>query len=515
MNNPLPSMTSCNLMDLERYRQIFENAPFGLVVIDHNGLVAEYNPYICQMFKIDRETFRGLRLPDSMNDQAVLNAIEQALVGDAGFLEGEYRIFGHKETLRAFFRPLPDTTGCVRGCICFIDDIRAHRELEKQSRQIQKLEAIGTLAGGIAHEFNNILGVILGYADMTRDDVAADSLARRNLNEIIQAGDRAKELIEQIMVFSRHTEQTRHPLQLHLIVKEVVRFLRSSLPSTIAIKADIKPNTGAVLADPSQIHQILMNLCTNAYQAMQQSGGEMEIGLETIHVDQERTSQVNGLKPGWFVKLSVRDTGHGMDSQTIPRIFDPFFTTRPVGDGTGMGLAMVHGIVTSHGGAINVSSIVGQGSLFEIYLPMVEPVQPSSLHDDLIPMGGTERVLLVDDDLAILRIGEIMLQHLGYQVSAFSDSHEALSAFLSNPDGFDLVITDQTMPHPTGIELAQQIAQVRTNLPIILITGFSDSIVPREAQQPVINAYIQKPILSRELARIIRQVLDQPNQMKG
>jgi PAS domain S-box-containing protein len=525
MNDPVHSQKclpkGCNPADLapagveERYRQIFENAPLGLVVIDRNGRVIEYNPYICQMFTIDRKTFIGLRLFDNMADPAVGSAIDQALAGGTGVFEGEYQIFEHQGALRALFKPLVDAHGSIEGCLCFIEDIRARLEMEKQNRQIQKLESIGTLAGGIAHEFNNILGVILGYAEMTRDDVAAETIAHRNLNEIIQAGDRAKELIQQIMAFSRQTEQTRHPLQLHLIVKEVAKFLRSSLPSTIIIKTNIRSDTGAVLADPSQIHQVLMNLCTNAYQALQRSGGEMEIGLENIHIDQEQTRQVNGLMEGRYVKLSVRDTGHGIDPRIIPRIFDPFFTTRSVGEGTGMGLAMVHGIVSSHGGAINVSSAIGQGSLFEIFLPIVEPVHQQALETDTAPLTGTERVLLVDDDLAVLRIVELMLQHLGYQVSTFSDSHEALVAFLSNPDGFDLIITDQTMPYLTGIELAKKIEPVRTNLPVILITGFSESLIPREEPSPLISAYLQKPIMGKQLARVIRQVLDRPDEKKG
>lgn len=525
MNDPLPFQKclpkSCDPGDItptalaERYRQFFENAPMGLIVIDRDQRVTEYNPYICQMFNVDRETFIGVRLFDNLANHAAADAIDRALVGATGVFEGEYQIFERQGALRALVKPLIDANGSIGGCLCFIDDIRSRLEMEKQNRQIQKLEAIGTLAGGIAHEFNNILGVILGYADMTRDDLAKDSLARRNLDEIMQAGDRAKELIQQIMAFSRQTEQKRHPLQLHLIVKEAVKFLRSSLPATIIIKTDIRPDTGAVLADPSQIHQVLMNLCTNAYQAMRPSGGEMAIGLENIQVDQEQTRQVNGLTVGPYVKLTVRDTGHGIDPQIIPRIFDPFFTTRSVGEGTGMGLAMVHGIVSTHGGAINLSSTLGQGSVFEIFLPIVELAPPRPPETDHAPVTGTERILLVDDDAAVLRIDEIMLQHLGYQVSAFSGGHEALGAFLANPEAFDLVITDQIMPHLTGIELAKQIARVRTNLPIILITGFSESVLPQEEQPSGIIAYLQKPVLTKELARVVRQVLDRSYVKKG
>ncbi|MBW1740158.1 MAG: response regulator [Deltaproteobacteria bacterium] len=386
----------------------------------------------------------------------------------------------------------------------------AKAKLQAQLQQAQKMEAMGTLAGGIAHDFNNILFAILGFAEMTRDDMPEGSLARANLEEVITAAKRARDLVQQMLTFSRQVDQERKPLQIHLIVKEVLKLLRASLPTTIEIRQNIQSQSSTILADPTQIHQVMMNLCTNAYYAMRERGGVLEVSLSEIDVDldAEALPQHLDMKPGPYVKLTVSDTGPGMEPAVLERIFDPYFTTKGLGEGTGMGLAVVHGIVKGHGGGITVHSKLGQGTTFHVYLPRFESaVAPEARTAEPIPKGK-EHILFVDDEEQLVRMAHQALKRLGYEVTVRTSSVEALEAFRAQPDKFDIVITDQTMPNMTGIGLAKELLRIRPDIPIILCTGFSEAITPERAKAMGIREFIMKPIVTSDIAKSIRRVLD-------
>ena len=411
--------------------------------------------------------------------------------------------------------PHYDAQGNLLSYDGLISDIQERKEAEEaraklqaQLQHAQKMEAIGTLAGGIAHDFNNILFAILGYTELTRDDVPEGSLVRANLEEVIKAANRAKDLVKQILIFSRQVEQERKPMLIHLIVKEALKLLRASLPTTIEIRQNIDTKCGFVLADPTQIHQVIMNLCTNAYHAMRESGGVLEVSLDVFDIDAAFAAAHANLEEGAYLRLTVSDTGHGMDGATMERIFDPFFTTKAIGEGAGMGLATVHGIVTSYNGAVTVYSEPGEGTTFHVYLPRVDSTAvPEATATEPVPRGK-ERILFVDDEEQIVRFGQQMLERLGYHVTARASSVEALEAFGAEPEKFDLVITDQTMPNMTGVVLARELMRIRPDIPVILTTGFSEAVTQEKAKNMGMRECIMKPVLASDLGRAIRRVLD-------
>ena len=383
-----------------------------------------------------------------------------------------------------------------------------HKKLLVQLQQAQKMEAIGTLAGGIAHDFNNILGAIIGYAEMIRDDCSFDSTIAHDINQVLKAGTRAKELVTQILAFSRQAKSDRIPLQPSVIINEAIKLLRASLPTTITIKQYIDQHAGIILADPIQVHQILMNLCTNAFHAMEQKGGTLTISLQKKTLHQNALNTEPHLLPGDYVLLSVMDTGEGIAPEFRGKIFEPYFTTKEVGKGTGMGLATVHGIVQSYGGSITCESQLGKGTVFQIYLPIAAalPLQATE-HQETLEVGK-EHILLVDDEQILVEMGKTLLERLGYKVTAKASSMEALTAFLNQPDIFDLVITDQTMPGMTGVDLARRILQIRHNMPIILCTGFSNLISEEKAKSMGIREFAMKPLTKKDISLLIRKVLD-------
>ena len=381
------------------------------------------------------------------------------------------------------------------------------KELEQHLWQTQKMEAIGTLAGGIAHDFNNILGIIGGYAELALIEAVEGTRGEKCLKEVMRACGRARDLVQQILTFSRQGGKERKPLQLSLTVKEVMKMLRATLPTTIAIRYDVSKNLPAVLADPIQIHQVVMNLCTNAFHAMQEKGGTLEVDLSEAVIDREHGISRVDLPSGKYQKLTIKDTGHGMSPEVMERMFDPFFTTKGLGKGTGLGLSVVHGIINNHEGAITVSSKVGEGTVFEVYFPSLEEVARDFDVSFVEPPTGTERILLVDDEEAIVSMGRQMLETLGYQVSARTSSVEALAAFRAQPDKFDLVITDMTMPTYTGVDLAREMLAIRQDIPIILCTGFSENIQEDKAKEIGIREFVMKPVARHEIAQIIRKVL--------
>ncbi|MCF8070517.1 MAG: PAS domain S-box protein [Desulfobacterales bacterium] len=394
-----------------------------------------------------------------------------------------------------------------------ITDVKiAHEEkaeMERRLQQAQKMEAIGTLSGGIAHDFNNILSVIIGYAEMMElFDIDEGSEARSRLDAILTGARRATDLVKQILTFSRQSDQKKKPVQLGIIVKEAIKFLRASLPSTIEIVQHIENQKSLILADTTQMHQVVMNLCTNAAQAMRTSGSVLKVDLteETI---EEQPPGTPDLVPGLYVRLTISDTGPGISPEILDRIFDPYFTTKEKGEGTGLGLAVVHGIVKSHHGTIIVSSELEKGSVFQIYLPVLETGTDLMKSRSVEPLSkGNERILFVDDELIIVDMAQKVLNHLGYEVSARYSGPDALEAFRTNPGSFDMVITDMTMPSMTGIELSKALLDIRPDIPIILCTGFNMPITSVEIRKTGIRELLMKPVGMHDLAEKVRKVLD-------
>nr|MBF0221898.1 response regulator [Desulfobulbaceae bacterium] len=404
-----------------------------------------------------------------------------------------------------------EKTGAVLICKDLTEQLASDKEkisLENQLQQALKMEAIGTLAGGIAHDFNNILTPILGYAQLVEYQLPPESDLLKYQREVIVAANRAKELVQQILTFSRSADHELLPLQIQIVVKEAVKLIRSTIPTTIQIKQDINPNCGYVLASPTQVHQIVMNLCTNAYHAMRIKGGELSISLQPVKIPNDDHTDTT-IRPGEYILLQISDTGSGVPKTIIDRIFDPYFTTKPLGEGTGMGLSVVHGIVKNCKGHISVTSVEGQGASFKIYLPQEKSNRPAlGTSSSVKPAGGSERILLVDDDITIVDIESRILRSLGYQVTAFSSSEEALAAFQQSTDSFDLVFTDMTMPQITGIGLMKKIRALRPDMPIILCTGYSEIIDQKSALALGINAYITKPLVLETVATQVRKALD-------
>ncbi len=433
-----------------------------------------------------------------------------------GFL-AEFRIVRPDQSVR-FIRvrtfPLRNAEGAVIRMAGVAEDMTEQKRVqetlvktERQFRQSSRMEAIGTLAGGIAHDFNNILTAILGYTELGLASVPKDSRTQRNLQEVLTAGHRAKHLVLQILAFSRQSTQGKKPTVIHAVIQEALKLLRATIPTTIDIRQSLK-SEASVLGDSTQLHQVLANLCTNAEYAMRERGGLLTITLEDVEVTEEKVQSMSGLQVGPHVRLIIQDNGTGMSSDVLERMFDPFFTTKPIGEGSGMGLSVVHGIVANHGGAIMVESQRGKGTKIEVYLPTI----PSMAGDGLGEQGsiplGKETILFVDDEETIVRLGKELLSQLGYRVEVQTSSLEALTVFRQDPERFDLVITDQTMPGLTGEALSRELLRIRPELPIILCTGFSHIMTAEKAKALGIQAYLMKPLAIRDLAPIVRHVLD-------
>jgi len=392
---------------------------------------------------------------------------------------------------------------------CFMRDVTLQTKLQTQLQQTHKLEAIGTLAGGIAHDFNNIIGIILGNAELAMRGTQASSPARKHLQTILNACDRAREVVLQILNFSSRDQQEKKPVLIGAIVGEALQLMKASLPATIEIRSAIPEEPHAILADPVQIHQVIINLCANAAHAMKEKGGILSVRVAETRLDETSAQLYAGLRPGHYVLLSMSDTGEGIAPEMIGRIFDPYFTTKKTGEGTGMGLAVVHGIIKNHGGAITVQSEPGKGTSFQILFPRIEaaPVVETKTTEE--PPRGKERILYVDDDLSLAEIGQEMLECLGYRVESRTSPVDALALFKIDPYAFDLVMTDMTMPQMTGFVLALEMIRIRPDIPVIVNTGYSDQIDETKAIAAGIRAYIMKPLTAMQLARTVRRVLDQ------
>ena len=392
-----------------------------------------------------------------------------------------------------------------------IEKMRAEEEQNRISLQLEqarKMESIGTLAGGIAHDFNNILSAILGYAEMAREDCIPGSTMATDLDQVILASNRAKVLTQQILAFSRQSQNEKTPHNPAFIAREAIKLLRSSLPTTIRIEQNIDTDAGLILADPTEIHQVLMNLCTNAFHAMEDTGGVLSIGLRKVSLPRQEQAGNGNETSDDYIELSVKDTGAGIPQEIRERIFEPYFTTKEMGKGTGMGLAIVHGIIKNYGGEITCRSEMGQGTQFNIVLPMYagKIVHGSKPIDTM--QTGTEHVLLLDDEEILVEMARNMLERMGYKVTTRTSSLEALTTFENQPGAFDIVITDQTMPGMTGIDLARRMLQIRPDLPVILCTGYSSQISEEKAKSFGIQGFAMKPLSKKELGDLIRTVLD-------
>jgi PAS domain S-box-containing protein len=502
----------------KKYRELFERSNDIVFACDGTGKLVSINPAGMRILGYDSQELMQLN-PAQLVDPASLPKIERWIGQKLKALDGPHLECdllardGHLITVEVNAEII-FADGMQVGAQGIARDITERKQAEEtlrnseeKLRQGQKLEAIGKLAGGIAHDFNNILSAILGYAELSVEDVPPDHAVRDNLDQIIKAGKRARDVVQQILAFSRKLDRERRPIHLQAIVDEVLKLLKVTLPSTIAIQTSINLGCNPVMADATQMHQIILNLATNAWHAMQETGGLLTVELESIAVPGIRMNQAQELMPGQYTRLTIRDTGPGMDPDVQKRIFEPYFTTKSAGQGSGLGLAVVHGIIQSHGGVITVDSAPGQGASFQVYLPCCEekPVHAPVPSQDTVK--GKGNILLVDDEQAIVNLGSRSLERLGYHVTGETRSKRALEMFLENPDHFDLVLTDQTMPNLTGISLAQELWRVRPHLPIIISSGFSEQITLENAASLGFRAMLPKPYTISELAKTVQQSL--------
>jgi two-component system cell cycle sensor histidine kinase/response regulator CckA len=509
----------------QHYRELFDSISDLVYTQDLDGRFLSVNRAMANLFGYSSEEVVGRRASEFMRselretfDTVYLKSIKEKghHSGISVYFDNQGRKY-YVEYRSALVKPPYGPayiSGSGRDVTKRIHTRKQLRLLQRQLMQSQKMEAIGNLAGGIAHDFNNILGVMLGYTELALESAQEGTPAPEELKAVLQACERGRDLVRQILAFSRQNEPDRIQVDLVEIVKEALTLLRASLPRTIEIKSSLGDKPALTVADPTQMHQVLMNLCANSAHAMRDKGGVLGITLSQIELDPVKAGEYPTIKLGPYHLLTVSDTGQGMSSDVQSRIFEPFFTTKPQGEGTGMGLAVVHGIVNTHGGAVRVWSAPGQGSRFEILLPVVEPID-QYVTETRPPEGGPERIMVVDDEPDLVWIVQKALSNKGYGVQAYSDSKEALKVFHENPAEFDLLFTDQTMPGITGAELAKQALALRPDLPVILCTGFSETIDQQQARAIGIREFVMKPILTEELARTVRRVLDEAQATGG
>ena len=504
----------------EKYRTILENIEDGYFEVDIAGNFTFFNDSMCRLIGYSHSAMSGMNnreYMDAKNAKKVFetcNRVYETGKPAKGFDWEIIKVDGTRRQVNMSVSLITDENGNRIGFRGIARDITGRKQAEKekqrledQLQQAQKMEAVGTLAGGIAHDFNNILSVIIGYTELILMNGNVDSEVKQNLKEIFNASKHARDMVKQILAFSRQSKNERKPIQARHIVKEAIKMLRASLPTTIDIQQKLEKNTGVIEADPTQFHQVLMNLCTNAAHAMHEKDGVLEISLSNIDWGQNAAARPPELQPGPYLKLSVSDTGDGIHPEARDQIFEPYFTTKEKSEGTGLGLAVVKGIIRSHNGAVTVESEVGQGSTFHLYLPIIQGnVKTDEVASTPLPMGK-ERILLVDDEQPLVEIGKQMLERLGYTVAARTSSDEALELFKAQPDRFDLVITDIVMPNMTGETLAEKLMDIRADIPVILCTGYSEKFTRKHASAMGVRSFLMKPLLMQDLANTVRQAL--------
>ncbi len=505
-------------LDLEaardKYSDLYDFAPAGHITISEQGLILEANLTSAKLLRTERSLLIGKPFTKfiAKDDQDFFYLHCKTLFETKTRQTCELKLTskdgaGFDAQLECIAKQ--DAEGNFSQFRAALIDISERKKLEEQVRHAFKMEAIGTLAGGIAHEFNNILGIIIGNAELAMDDTPGFSPAHSSLEEIQMASFRARDVVRHLLSFSRKINLERKQIKINPLVRDALKFLRVTIPTSIEIRQTIQAKEDTVLADATQIHQIMINLGTNAFHAMHEEGGILGVEIQNVVLDKDIASVDPGLTPGNYVKITVSDTGQGIDPLVIDRIFDPYFTTKEVGQGSGMGLAVVHGIVKNHDGALTVASKPGQGTAFSVYFPVVKAVaaaEPKSI--EKLP-SGHESILFVDDEEAIVKMTRQRLELLGYNVEAVTSPVEALELLRSNPSRFDLVITDMTMPQMTGDKLVQKILTLRPDMPIILCTGFSAKINGEKAEKIGAAGYLEKPHDQRELALAVRNVLGQ------
>lgn len=495
----------------EQLRKLIEHTPAAVAMCDRQMRYLTYSHRWLKDYKLGEKNLIGQCHYDVFSDIPEHWKEEHQRCFAGEYIKKEDEPFprqdGSTDWVRRELCPWQDRSGEVAGLIMFTNVITEKKRLEAQLRQVQKMEAIGTLAGGIAHDFNNILSAVVGYAELSLLNADEQTELHLYQKEILSAGERARDLVKQILTFSRQAEQERRPIQIKPICLETLKFIRASIPTTIEIRKDINSDA-LVMADPTQIHQIIMNLCTNAEHAMREIGGILEIGLHDVVLDTTFTADYPELSPGSYQELTVKDTGHGIPAHIMDRIYDPFFTTKKTGEGTGMGLSVIHGIVGSHAGIIKASSQPGRGSTFSVYLPVIESLLDPQIEDKEPLATGKEHILFVDDEPALVDIGIKMLESLGYRVTGRTGSIEALELFKANPDRFDLVITDMSMPNMSGDIFSGELMKIKPEIPIILCTGYSARITGKTALDLGLKAFVYKPVVLHDLAKTVRNVLD-------
>nr|WP_321466617.1 response regulator [uncultured Desulfobulbus sp.] len=497
------------------FKALFNATADSVMLVDPDGNILDLNNNAALRRNLSKDAMRGKNIFDFLPKSASATrsrALEQ-LLRVRGLIE--YNEARQDKYYHIRLYPIMNEHGQIVQVASFSRDITENKIAEEEKKrlqnhliQVQKMEALGTLSGGIAHDFNNILGAILGYASMARNSCPNDSTMAQYLDRVQEAGGRATNLVRQILMYNRKNPTDRVILQPASIIKEALNLLRPSLPSTITIVKEIQPHTKNIFADPTQVQQILMNLCVNAFHAMEENGGTLKIGLYEHTPSPQEIAQHTGIQSGDFVCLNVEDTGGGVPFEVRDKIFDPYFTTKEKGKGSGMGLAIVQGLVASYGGFVTCESTYRKGTTFCVYFPAyAERAQAEEVKELCLPRGQ-ERILFIDDEVMIAEVGRVMLESLGYHVEAFTCSLDALSRFQSNPSFFDAVITDQTMPGMTGTILAQEFLSMRPDLPIILCTGYSSRISEKQAKSIGIHAFAMKPMVLKDFALLLREVLD-------
>ncbi|MGD2269950.1 MAG: ATP-binding protein [Desulfobacterales bacterium] len=503
----------------KRYRAVVEDMPAMICRFLPDGVLTFVNSFFCSFFMKYKDELIGSVFFDLIpeKEREKFKNICRSLDKKRPTIIQEYEVVqqdGTPSWQEWTYRALFDENDRLIEYQAIGRDITVQKvareernELERQLYQAQKIEAIGTLAGGIAHDFNNILSAVIGHSELAMLYLPKKTKARQNLKKILSSAYRARKLVNLIQTISLESEAEPKPVQIHMIVNEALKLLRASLPATIDIRPSIAVASDTVLCDPGHIHQVIMNLCTNALHAMRDSGGTLSIALNPEHIDARTAEKYADLHPGPYVKLTVSDTGQGMNQSTIDRIFDPYFTTKEMDIGTGLGLAVVHGIVKSYGGKIQVFSESGKGTTFEMLLPrMVEDTGEEA--DEYIDLPqGHERILFIDDEEMLVDLSSEMLKKLGYRVESTTNPIRGVEIFRKRPDRFDLVITDMTMPQITGDELAVKLMKIKPDIPIILCTGYNERISEEKAKKLGIRAFQMKPLVMRELAAKIREVL--------